>query len=101
VATIRGNILANILGGVWAAILSLLIIPFQVKILGMEAFGLVGLITTLQVIFGVLDLGLSATITFTVATDASDHHEDSRKLIQTASTLYWSVALVLGFVLCW
>ena len=66
-ATIRWNITANFFGSVWAVALTLLIIPFQVKILGMEAFGLVGLIATLQIVFNVLDLGLSATITRSVA----------------------------------
>jgi hypothetical protein len=98
-AAVRWNILANLIGGAWATVLTLLIIPIQVKILGMEAFGLVGLIATLQIIFNVLDLGLSATITRSVASDTSSNHEHSREIVQTAATLYWGIALLIGVLL--
>ncbi|MBW1910574.1 MAG: oligosaccharide flippase family protein [Deltaproteobacteria bacterium] len=98
-ATVRWNIFANFLGGAWAAVLTLVIIPVQIKILGMEAFALVGLIATLQIVFNVLDLGLSATINRSVASDVSNNHEHSREIIQTAATLYWGIALVIGGVL--
>jgi len=99
VATVRWNIFANFLGGAWAAVLTLVLIPVQIKILGMEAFALVGLIATLQIVFNVLDLGLSATINRSVASDVSSDHEHSREIIQTAATLYWGIALVIGCVL--
>lgn len=42
--------------------LSILILPFYVKLLGAEAYGLIGFFTMLQAWFALLDLGLTPTI---------------------------------------
>lgn len=99
VGRVGRNILANFLGGAWNALLILLTTPLYVKVLGMEAYGLIGFMATLQVISGIFDFGLSATITRAVALDKSEHRLHSRKLIQTASTLYWGVALLMGLII--
>lgn len=93
------NILSNLIGGAWIAALTLIITPMQVNILGMEAYGLVGFIMTLQMIFSVFDLGLSTTVTRELARDQSLHHADTLPLLQTASTIYWILAIALGAVL--
>src|SRR5437867_2832984 len=98
-ATIRRNILANFAGGTWTAILTIIITPLQVNILGMEAYGLVGFIATLQILFSVLDLGLSSTLTRELAGDNSSGRTRSLPLLQTAATIYWALAVVIGLTL--
>ncbi len=93
---VRRNILANTLGGTLTILLNLIIVPYQIHILGAEAFGLLSLLASLQVIFSVFDLGLSTTVIREVARDTSVGRETSRELSQTVATLYWLVALVLG-----
>lgn len=93
---VRRNILANAVGGSVAILLNLLVTPFLIRILGAEAYGLLGLIASLQVMFGVLDLGLSTTIVREIAGDVSPGHESSRSLVQTMATIYWLVAALLG-----
>ena len=90
------NILANALGGSWFAILSLLIIPIQIRILGVDAYGLLAFIASLQIIFSIFDLGLSPTIAREMAIDASLHRQHGRVLMQTLSTGYVIVGLLLG-----
>jgi len=94
--SIARNITANAFGSIWLVVLNLIAIPLQIRILGTEAYGLIGFITTMQVILVVFDLGLPATVIREVALDRDEKRRFSRALIQTCSTLYWLVALVVG-----
>lgn len=96
---IARNVTANAFGGVWLVALNLLAIPVQIRILGTEAYGLIGFIATMQLILVVFDLGLPSTIIREVALDKDDKREFSRRLVQTCSTLYWLVALVTSVLL--
>jgi len=96
VATLRRNVVANLAGGGWVAVLTLAITPVQISLLGMEAYGLIGFITTLQIMMGVLDLGLTSTITRELAGDTSPGRQASRPLLRTALTFYWGIALLIG-----
>lgn len=98
-ATLKRNIFSNLAGGVWIAALTLAITPMQVNLLGVEAFGLICFISTLQIIVSVLDLGLSSTITRELAGDNSLARAASRPLLRTAVTFYWGMALLIGAIL--
>ena len=93
------NILANVLGGSWSLLLSLLIVPLKMRILGVDAFGLLAFIASLQVIFSIFDLGLSPTIAREVAIDTSANLRHSRDLLQTLSAVYGAIGLLLGATL--
>src|SRR4051794_31778653 len=54
------NVAANFVGTFWAALMGPALVTIYVRLLGIEAYGLVGLLTTLQAVFALLDLGLSA-----------------------------------------
>lgn len=95
----RRNIVANLLAGIWITGLTLAITPLQVKLLGIEAYGLIGFIATLQIVFTMFDFGLSSTVTREIASDASPGSRDSNKLLQTATTVYWAFAVVVGVAL--
>jgi O-antigen/teichoic acid export membrane protein len=97
--SIKRNIISNLLGGLWVTGLTLVITPLQVNLLGIEAYGLIGFIATLQLVFAVFDLGLSSTLTREIATDQSANLMHSVELIRTASTVYWSFAAVVGTAL--
>ena len=90
------NILANALGGAWVIALSLVAIPFQVRILGPEAFGLLGFLASLQIFLTVLDFGLSTTVNREIAADTTPGRGFSRELVQTASSVYWAIAVLMG-----
>jgi O-antigen/teichoic acid export membrane protein len=99
VSVVRRNIFANLLGSVWIAILTLVITPFQVNLLGIEAYGLLGFISTLQLVFTGFDFGLSSTLTRELAADHSRERARSVRLVRTAATIYWIIALVVGVLL--
>ncbi|HMD01147.1 MAG TPA: polysaccharide biosynthesis protein, partial [Ferruginibacter sp.] len=60
-ASIKIDIVANLVGKIWSALIAILFIPLYIKFLGIEAYGLVGFYVTLLGAITLLDLGLSAT----------------------------------------
>ncbi|MBD3812296.1 MAG: oligosaccharide flippase family protein [Betaproteobacteria bacterium] len=97
---LKSNIIFNFLGSAWLGILTLAVTPIQVHFLGVEAFGFVGLITILQVLLGSLDLGISATVTKVVSSDHSSQRSASANAVNTASSVYWVIAILIA-VLLW
>ena len=97
---LKSNIIFNFLGSSWIGVLTLVVTPIQVHFLGVEAFGFVGLITILQVLLGSLDLGISATVTKVVSSDHSSRRSASAKAVNTASSVYWIIAILIA-VLLW
>ena len=83
-------------------IIGFVVVPYYLRYLGIEAYGLIGFFTTIQSLLNFLDLGLAPTISREVARFASRGKiSESGKLLYTLATIYWVVALVilLGFYL--
>jgi hypothetical protein len=59
---IRKDVLANILGKGWVGLASILFVPFFIKFLGVEAYGLVGFFLSLQAVLLLVDFGFSTTL---------------------------------------
>ncbi len=98
-SVVKRNVIANLVGGAVLAALTVVITPMQINILGLEAFGIVGFITTLQIAFTAFDLGLSSTLTRELAADTSKDKQRSTELLRTASTIYWCSAVAIGVVI--
>jgi O-antigen/teichoic acid export membrane protein len=96
---LKSNIIFNFLGSAWLGILTLAVTPIQVRLLGVEAFGFVGIITILQVMLGALDLGISATVTKVVSSDHSYRRSASSNAVNTASSVYWAIAILIALLL--
>jgi len=95
---LQRNVLANFVGKGWAAVLGLAVVPLYIRILGIEAYGLIGFYITLQAVFAVLDLGLSTTLNRELARFSAlpDRAQDMRNLVRTLEVIYWGVALFIG-----
>lgn len=93
---VKRNIFANLIGGALLTVLTVIITPLQINILGMAAYGIVGFISTLQIAFTAFDLGLSSTITRELAIDNTPKKIGSTQLLRTASTIFWLTAVVIG-----
>lgn len=81
-----------------AALISLLLVPIYIRYLGIEAYGLVGVFSLLTALFGILDLGITPTINRELArlSTRADAAQESRDLVRTLETVYWSIAVVIG-----
>lgn len=60
---IQRNILFNYISQGYAALIGVVVLPWYFKIMGAEAYGLIGFFTLLQSLFSLLDLGLTSTMT--------------------------------------
>ena len=87
--------MASFAANVTAAVLTLFSVPLYIGYVGIEAYALVGLFISMQVIFAVLDLGLSAAITRELAGEDLPLRE-KRDLLRTSEAIYWGTA-VAGF----
>lgn len=95
---VRKNIVANMIGSGWTALLSLAFVPLYIHFMGIESYGLVGFYVTLQVMFSVLDMGLTATLSrelarLSAAGEASA--QEMRNVVRTLEVVYWALAIFI------
>jgi O-antigen/teichoic acid export membrane protein len=95
---LRRNTIANIAGRVLNAALAIVFTPLYLRLLGVEAYGLIGFFTTLQVVFGVLDLGLSPTLNRELARLSAwpDRAHEQRDLVRSLEVVYWTIAMFIA-----
>lgn len=96
----RRNALANYAGKGWAALMSLVFIPVYIGLMGMEAYGLVGFFMTLQVLFSLLDMGLSTALNRELARSEVGQSDsaETRDLVRTLEIVYFLVAAGIALV---
>ncbi|WP_439503767.1 lipopolysaccharide biosynthesis protein [Methylophaga sp.] len=99
--TMRRNLLAGLANSIWAALIGLAVVPFYLKYLGVEAYGLIGFFVTTQALFQLLDMGMAPTINREVArASASGSLKEAGKLLHTLAVIYWSMAAGIA-ILIW
>ncbi len=95
------NVIWNLLGGAWTGILILLATPWYVSRLGLEGYGILGIWLMMQVMMGLLDIGMGATLVKELAASGrpSSNLEYKRNLLRTLEIVYWLVAGILTLAL--
>lgn len=101
-AALRINILANYAGHIWIALIGLIFLPLYTRILGMEAFGLVGLMLSLQAVLQLFDFGIGGTVNRELSRRAHEAGlaDSTRDLVRTAESTIWLLA-ALAATLVW
>ena len=94
----RRNLLANFAGIGSIAVVQLACVPFYIRLLGVEAYGLVGFYLTLQAALLVLDLGLSPTINREMARHSAcpGPTAELRDLAKTLEIGSWMIGGAMG-----
>lgn len=91
------NLLAGLANSTWSMIVALAVIPFYIRYLGIEAYGLIGVFTALQSLLMVLDLGLAPAISREVARSSiSGSTTATRNLLHTLAVFYWLTAALIA-----
>src|SRR5882672_1564705 len=95
---VRRNIVANIAGRGWAALLSLAVLPVYIHFLGIEAFGLIGFFLSLTLILQLLDLGLGTALNrqFAQYSLQSGKAQEMHDLLRTLEIIYWLIGIAIG-----
>lgn len=101
-SNIKKNLAANFAGSFWITLMNLAFIPLYMKFLGVESYGLIGIFSTIQAVSGILDMGLSATITREMARLSAlpGKGREMRDLVRSIEVIYWSVALGIALAVC-
>lgn len=99
--SLKKNTIANYLGQGWTALMGLAFIPVYIHYLGVEAWGLVGLMSMLQAWLTLLDMGLTPTLSREMARFQAGAHsaQSIRDLLRSLEVIYGGVAVaVVGIV---
>ena len=98
IATVGRNIVANIAGAGLAMAVFVLAVPVYLRLLGAEAYGLVGLFTTVMVASLALDLGLGTTLNREVARLTARPHDDGHAgdVTTTLEAGGWGVGVIVA-----
>lgn len=102
-SVVRRNIVANIAGKGWAVVLSLAVVPVYIRVLGIEAYGLIGVFLTLIALFSLLDVGIGTAFTRQLARYSVEEGASlsMRSLLRTLEIVYWLVGGLIGVLVAW
>jgi O-antigen/teichoic acid export membrane protein len=94
------NITANFAGTLWSGLMGPALVSVYVRFMGIEAYALVAILTTLQAAFTLFDLGLSTATNRELArlSVREDHTSEARDLVRTTETVYWLLAVAIGVI---
>lgn len=100
-ARLSYSVLTNVAGIGIAALLQLASVPVYIRLIGMEAFGLIGLHMMLVGALQIFDFGLRATINREVARYSAlpGQEAEARDLVFTLEVFCLAIALLIGLVL--
>ena len=98
-SSLKRNALANYAGKIWGVLLSVLLVPVYIRILGLDAYGLIGFFAVLMAAASLLDVGLSATMNREMARSRvlPNSRDEANDLARTLIFVYWVIGLVIGF----
>lgn len=94
------NLIAGLANSIWSALVGLAVVPFYLKYLGIEAYGLIGFFITTQAVLSILDMGMAPTINREVARcSASGDLKKAGKLLHTLAVVYWCMAGAIALLI--
>lgn len=94
------NVLSNLAGAGWIALLQIVFVPVYIALLGIEGYGLIGFHLTLLGALRILDMGLTPTMNREMARySIGGDTREARDFARTLEVVYWFIAAVIGGVL--
>jgi len=94
------NLIAGLGSSVLTALVSLAVIPFYIRYLGVRGYGLIGFLATMQAMIQIFDFGLATTVNREIArATGSGDFAQARSMLHTLASIYWVVAGFIAAVL--
>ena len=99
--SLRTNVVANVGGQVAAAAIALLLAPWFVQRLGLEAWGLVGLLVVVSAWFNLIDVGFTQSITREIARATANDTtpQEAGDLVRCIEWIYLPAMLLVALVM--
>src|SRR5207244_615945 len=96
--SLRRNVIANFAGQGWATVAGLALLPVYVAFLGIEAYGLVGVMVLLQTWLSLFDFGLTPALAREMARFTAGAHDGSaiRSLLRSVEGPVLAVAILIA-----
>lgn len=96
----RVNLVANLAGAVVTSVIQFLLVRIYLRQLGVEAYGLIGVMATLWTLVQLADVGISAAVNRELArrTALGASAREIRDMVRTLEVGYAVVGVVLGLV---
>lgn len=100
-SSLKRNTAANFAGTATVALIYLLILPVYLKLLGADAFGVVGLFFSLAAVCGVFDFGLGTALNRQLAqlSALGGRTAQQRVALRTFESVIWIISVLMGIVL--
>ncbi|HRN27608.1 MAG: oligosaccharide flippase family protein [Ignavibacteriaceae bacterium] len=98
---LKKNIIANFFGTIWTALMSLAFIPYYIKLMGVESYGLIGFMASIQAVAILLDLGLAQSLNRELAKLSVKPNSGNSiaNTVRTLEIIYWVIALFTFFII--
>ena len=95
------NVVANLFGTGASVLIGLAFVPIYLRLLGVEAYGLIGFYTALLATLQILDLGLSPTVNRELArlSAVPGQAGSARDLVRTLEIPYWILGVAVGAIM--
>lgn len=99
---LRRNIFFNISGTLWSAVMQFAFVPVYLRLLGIEAYGLIAFSLTLQAILVIMEMGLAPAMNYQMAKLSSIQEKmNARNFVFTSEVFSWAIGLVIGCTIAW
>lgn len=94
---LKRNLIANFAGSGWSALLSLAVLPTCLRLMGVEAYGLVGIFATLLSLLLPFEAGLGTALSRDLAGAVGrSGGETNAQVVRTLEIVHWTIAGVSG-----
>ncbi len=96
---LKRNLIANFAGSGWSALLGIAVLPVCLRLIGVEAYGLVGIFVTLLSLLTPLEAGLGTALSRDLAGAAGrGADETNAQVLRTLEIIHWTFAAICGVV---
>jgi O-antigen/teichoic acid export membrane protein len=95
---VKKNLIANYIGQVWVGLMGFIFAPLYITIVGVEAYGLIGIFALLQAWLSLLDMGMTPTLGREMARFKAGTHsrESIRDLLRSIEIIAILIAAVMS-----
>ena len=97
----HANLASNFAARIFVGLSSFICIPFILKFIGVESYGLMGFFNLMSTFLTLLDFGFTGALNREVAAFSASQNtpKELRNLVKTLEILFWGLGLIIGCVL--